>query len=166
MTRRLSHKELNTIRESPCGRCGNRPPFPDGSRCHPHRIIPGCDGGQYVVGNVIPRCSDCHVLEHGGDGQASLLTVACRLGGLRGGPKAKGKVGFALWPREKIQAAAKKVSHEARARAGRLGGRARIAASTPMQLSITGRKGGKAVHKYHPNLARANGLKYGRKKKS
>jgi len=72
---KLTPREKETIRNSPCGRCGGVPPFEDGSRCHPHRIIPGCEGGEYVEGNVTPRCAECHDIEHGGNGKIPLIAA-------------------------------------------------------------------------------------------
>jgi len=46
----------------PCGKCGSVPPFSDGSRCQPHRIVPELG---YVEGNVVPRCPLCHSKEPG-----------------------------------------------------------------------------------------------------
>jgi len=32
-----------------------------------HRIIPGCEGGEYTVGNVVCVCSNCHRKIHHGN---------------------------------------------------------------------------------------------------
>lgn len=58
----MTPAEKDAIRAQPCGECGATPPFTDGSRCHPHRLIPAKG---YVVGNVAPRCSTCHSQEPG-----------------------------------------------------------------------------------------------------
>jgi hypothetical protein len=34
------------------------------SKCDRHRIVPGKDGGEYVKGNVIIVCPNCHRLVH------------------------------------------------------------------------------------------------------
>ena len=60
--RTLTPREKNIIRALPCGRCGSIPPFADGSRCHPHRLVPSRG---YVANNVVPRCPTCHALEPG-----------------------------------------------------------------------------------------------------
>lgn len=56
----MTRREKDAIRDSFCCLCLVVPPFADGSRCHPHRIIRGQDGGQYVDGNVIALCPECH----------------------------------------------------------------------------------------------------------
>lgn len=70
----LSEQEKEQIRNSPCGRCGAVPPYGYGPRgrngerqpirSHPHRLVPGYEGGKYERGNVVPRCPKCHVLDH------------------------------------------------------------------------------------------------------
>lgn len=76
----LTASQKEAIRNMPCGNCGGVPPFPDGNRCHPHRVIPGSEGGQYTKANTVPRCPRCHDVEHGGEGAAP-FTGASREGG-------------------------------------------------------------------------------------
>lgn len=57
---RLTHRQKDAIRNLPCALCLAVPPFPDGSRCHPHRIVRGKDGGEYTRDNVVPLCPPCH----------------------------------------------------------------------------------------------------------
>src|SRR5712664_4128900 len=73
--RTLTRADKDAIRNRPCGRCHERPPFEDGSRCHPHRLVP--EKG-YVEGNVVPRCPECHAEEPG----SSQYTRHARQGGL------------------------------------------------------------------------------------
>lgn len=43
------------IKAMPCAICGyNR------LKSEPHRIVPGTQGGLYVIGNMVPLCSRCH----------------------------------------------------------------------------------------------------------
>lgn len=81
---RMNRGVLEAIRNAPCGRCGAVPPFTDGSRCHPHRVVPGSAGGQYIAGNAVPRCPSCHDIEHGGEGTSPFIGAA-RVGGRAGG---------------------------------------------------------------------------------
>ena len=74
----MTEAEKDAIRAQPCGRCGATPPFTDGSRCHPHRLVPSRG---YVAGNVVPRCPDCHAKEPG----HRAVTSAARRGGISGG---------------------------------------------------------------------------------
>lgn len=60
MSELLTFSQKNAIRDSACRLCLALPPFPDGSRCHVHRIIRGRDGGLYVADNVLPLCPPCH----------------------------------------------------------------------------------------------------------
>lgn len=115
--RPLSVAELDAIRNMPCGNCGAVPLFDDGSRCHPHRIIPGSKGGQYVEGNVVSRCPPCRDAEHGGNRLGLILlsrerrAAAGRRGGAAGRGRApwnKGKRGiYSAETRRKISAAKK-----------------------------------------------------------
>lgn len=83
MQRELTHAEKNQIRNSRCGQCGEKPPFTDGSRCQPHRIVPGHQGGKYTRENTVSRCNKCHDIEHGGTGEAPFIGAA-RIGGKTG----------------------------------------------------------------------------------
>ncbi|MBE3141571.1 MAG: HNH endonuclease [Thermoplasmata archaeon] len=38
----------------------------DKAECDAHRIIYGCNGGQYTTNNVVPVCPNCHRLIHRG----------------------------------------------------------------------------------------------------
>lgn len=49
------------LAKAPCQICGY-----DRMPSHLHRIIPGSDGGQYVVGNIIALCARCHEEVHRG----------------------------------------------------------------------------------------------------
>lgn len=60
LEKEMSKRGKNAIRLQPCALCLAVPPFGDGSKCHPHRLIPGRDGGRYVASNVIPLCPPCH----------------------------------------------------------------------------------------------------------
>src|SRR6266849_220559 len=74
----MTPAEKDTIRDLPCGTCGSVPPFQDGSRCHPHRLVPSKG---YVEGNVVPRCPECHAAEPG----HKPMTKLARQAGLKGG---------------------------------------------------------------------------------
>jgi len=63
MDRLLTKAEKNAIRNSPCGKCGAVPPYPDGSWTQKHRIVPGSKGGRYTLKNTVPRCPKCHSKE-------------------------------------------------------------------------------------------------------
>ena len=76
---KLTGTEKDAIRNSPCGTCGDVPPFPDGSRCHPHRLDPKKG---YVAGNVVPRCPDCHSKEPGHNAWTRYARAAARKGAL------------------------------------------------------------------------------------
>ncbi len=111
------------IRTSPCGMCGAIPIIENGERCHPHCIIPRCDGGQYVEGNVVPRCPSCHDVEHGGDGTAPFIGAA-RAAGRKGGRTSA------------IKRTVKEKSRYARIaglKGGPIGGRARMAKLTAQE---------------------------------
>ena len=49
------------ISRSSCFICGW-----DKAECDAHRIVYGCNGGKYVVGNVVAVCPNCHRLIHRG----------------------------------------------------------------------------------------------------
>lgn len=140
----LSRREKDAIRKSPCGKCGAVPPFPDGSRCQPHRIEPALG---YVAGNVVPRCPQCHAAE---PGHPILPTVA-----FKGGRRRQ-----ELYPdlsREKMVALnASRTSAERAAFAS-----AATASLTPSERSANVRKGGLLTHQRHPELARENARKAG-----
>lgn len=121
--RLLTRREKETIRNSPCGRCGKRPPFSDGSRCHPHRIIPGCVGGRYTKENTTPRCPECHDIEHGGTGEAPFIGAAHQRGVDR--MRRLGPKGRRALARAASRAACEKITTEQRQKWGRLSGRVR-----------------------------------------
>jgi hypothetical protein len=114
------------IRGLPCDECGAPPPN------HCHRVVPGCEGGQYVDGNVRPLCVACHDKAHGGDGSRSFFMAqldAAKKGARKGGLRT-----HELHPNQ---------ARENGLKGGRKGGL----------------KGGRRVHELYPNLARENGLK-------
>jgi len=76
----LTHAEKDAVRNAPCGVCHTVPPFADGSRCHPHRLVPSRG---YLVGNVVPRCPSCHAAES--QPNVRRLVMSARRGGLHGG---------------------------------------------------------------------------------
>jgi hypothetical protein len=83
----MTGSEKDAIRNRPCALCLALPPFPDGSRCHVHRIVRGKEGGQYIEGNVVPLCPPCHVAVD----QVAMIANAYeggRKGGLKGGRRA------------------------------------------------------------------------------
>src|SRR2546430_16024625 len=86
---KLTPRDKDAIRNSRCGKCHKRPPFADGSRCHPHRLVPAKG---YVKGNVVPRCPKCHSQEPGHNPQ---FTLSARKAGLKGGRKGGQKGGLA-----------------------------------------------------------------------
>jgi hypothetical protein len=49
------------LRKSGCEICGW-----DKAECDVHRVIYGCDGGEYVSDNVLTLCPNCHRLMHRG----------------------------------------------------------------------------------------------------
>lgn len=60
----LTTQEKEAIRNLACGHCGAT------VRSHTHRVIPGCEGGQYTAENTVPRCPKCHSITHDdGDGR-------------------------------------------------------------------------------------------------
>ncbi len=144
MERKLTGKEKETIRNSFCWRCGAVPPFADGSRCHPHRIIPGCDGGEYVVGNVVPRCPPCHDIEHGGTGNPPLIGAASIALPQHRRVEVGRKGARALWDsmtptqRKKFVKARRsgfeKMTPARRSEISRMGGRARAEKLSPKRL--------------------------------
>jgi general stress protein YciG len=182
----MTRREKDSIRAMPCGTCGAEPPFHDGSRCHPHRIIPGSLGGQYVIDNVVPRCSACHDIEHGGTGVAPFIGAARRAGRARQAqltPAERSEFG------RRYGAANLRKHHdpETQSRRGTKGGPIRQAALTAQEKSAFGRangrkgwlamqnkvtpaerlaissKGGRRAHQLHPRLASENGRKGGRR---
>lgn len=137
--------DKRAIRNLPCGRCGGVPPFADGSRCHPHRLVPGCEGGEYTEGNVVPRCPSCHDIEHGGDGTAPFIGAA-KIGGAIGG-KIGGRRVHEVYPE---MARANGIKY------GPAGGRRRQELYPGLSQENGrkyGAKGGHRVHELHPNLA-------------
>lgn len=112
--RRLTRRDKEIIRNSPCHSCGTAPPFANGTRCQPHRIPPRHKGGRYIEGNVIPLCPSCHDIAHGGTGRAPLIGAA-RLGGLIGGPMG----GFATMTLEKHREIGRLVPREQRVKNGK-----------------------------------------------
>jgi len=61
--RLLTKVEQKAIRFMPCGKCGEHPPYADGSMTQKHRLKPASKGGRYTVKNTVPRCPRCHVKE-------------------------------------------------------------------------------------------------------
>lgn len=57
-TLKLQRRDLNA---APCQVCGY-----DRVPSHLHRIIPGAQGGKYVIGNVVAVCARCHEEIHRG----------------------------------------------------------------------------------------------------
>jgi len=151
MTVRLTRREKDAIRSSPCGRCGAVPPFADGSRCHPHRVRPELG---YVAGNVVPRCPPCHAAEPG----HHPWIKAARKGGRRSyelHPENVRALNARLTPAQR-SAIGRRV-HELHPDLARENGRrsqalhpenvrALNAKLTPMQRSAIGRKGGLALN--------------------
>lgn len=137
----LTRAEKEAIRNSPCGRCREKPPFADGSRCQPHRIIPGCDGGLYTRENTTPRCNKCHDIEHGGTGQAPFIGSA-RMAGKKGG-----KIGGRTL-RDRHPDHFSRIGKVG----GKIGGR-RTHELHPDQARETGRRGGSTTCAKHPGHA-------------
>ena len=156
----LTKSEKETIRNSPCGRCGAVPPFKDGSRCHPHRIIPRSQGGLYTRENTVPRCPKCHGTEHGGMGRGistAALIGAAHLGGRSGG-KLGGKRRQELYPDLSRQWGLK-YGREAGIKGGHRTHELHPDHGRQCGLKY-GSKGGHRVHELYPNLAHENGSKY------
>lgn len=145
----MTRREKDVIRSMPCGRCGARPPFADGTRCQPHRLVPGSAGGKYVVGNVEPRCASCHDIEHGGTGAAPLIGAASD-GGRKGG-RASGESKRRNGLTPAALAHARSALDVARASISR------------EQHSANSRKGAHRTHELHPDLAREVGRRVGRR---
>lgn len=144
------------IRNAPCGCCGATPPFPDGSRCHPHRILPGHRGGRYTKRNTTPRCPACHDIAHGGTGVPPF----------RGAPRKGGLNRMAqLTPEQRSEYArtigANRDLGQLRKNA-RAMTRARLKAP-PAQQRAWSQQGGRRAHEVHPDLARRMGLVGGRR---
>ena len=144
----LTTREKNAIRSMPCGKCGAVPPFPDGSRCHPHRLVPA-EG--YVANNVVPRCPSCHASEHG----SAKCTKHAYQAGLRthelhpGLARANGRRTHELHPELAQENASKgartlnaQLTPAERSANAREAGRARMASMTPEQRSDLARKCG------------------------
>lgn len=171
MGRALTRHELHEIRNSACGRCGSTPPLPDGSRCHPHRIVPGSEGGQYVEGNVVPRCPSCHDLEHGGDGTAPFIGAA-QEGGRKGAfalhdkypdlARATARRLHQVYPNLARDTAIR--THQRHPELGRELGRKhgpKGGANSFGKDHERARAAARRCHELHPDLARDLGRKYG-----
>jgi len=134
MTVRLTGPDKNAIRNRPCGRCGAVPPFPDGSRCHPHRLVPSRG---YVAGNVVARCPPCHSEEPGHKPWVRHARQGGLIGGPIGGPIGGRRV-HELHPDLNAILNARRTPAQKSA-IGRSGGLATYARMTPAQRSAKGR---------------------------
>lgn len=118
--RLLTEAEKDAIRNSPCGKCGAVPPFADGSRCHPHRVISESKGGQYTKRNTVPRCAKCHSKEPGHSPGLILLPPSKIRASLRGRaltPEHRAKISAAkqgkhLSPDHRARISSSKMGHE------------------------------------------------------
>lgn len=54
-------KAKDWIGSQPCALCGY-----DKMRSDVHRVVPGTEGGAYVLGNMVPLCARCHAEVHRG----------------------------------------------------------------------------------------------------
>lgn len=52
------YEKMKRIKKNICSKC-----FVS-TNTHLHRIIPGCEGGLYKLGNVLELCSTCHYETH------------------------------------------------------------------------------------------------------
>lgn len=78
----MTEREKDAIRNAPCGRCGAKPPFHDGSRCQVHRLVPSRG---YVPDNVVSRCPGCHASEPNHPVLPKTAHAAGKKGGALGG---------------------------------------------------------------------------------
>lgn len=159
-TRILSHAEKEVIRNSPCGRCKRKPPFPDGSRCQPHRIIPGQQGGKYTKKNTVPRCNECHDIEHGGTGEAPFIGAAT-LGGKKGG-KIGGKRVWELH-RDHMLEVSRAANLKGASKGGAAGGIKKAWERHPERMRAAAQLGIKHLHEWYPAEVKAEWSRAGGK---